>query len=168
MSGVDRTSHHPTSRPPDHRVPDLCDHARFSAPGLLLLPRSLSLHAMPQLPPAHHEISKRDSPNKTKVKERQIKTVLDSNSNLAKLMTHHNQTKELTTWFLTMVIMRRGVIHPISQVMKSMKWSRMFMLSLVSKKGLARILAKMTCGRSNQFFRSYRIRKTLSSVIRLM
>jgi hypothetical protein len=30
------------------------------------------------------------------------KTVLDSNSNLAKSMTHHNQTKELTTWFLNL------------------------------------------------------------------
>jgi hypothetical protein len=28
--------------------------------------------------------------------------VLDSNSNLAKSMTHHNQTKELTTWFLNL------------------------------------------------------------------
>jgi hypothetical protein len=34
------------------------------------------------------------------------------------------------------------------------------MLSLVSGKGLARILAKMTCGRSNQFFGSYHIGKT--------
>jgi hypothetical protein len=50
--------------------------------------------------PAHHETSKRDSPNKTKIKETQNETVPDSNSNLAKSMTHHNQTKELTTWFL--------------------------------------------------------------------
>jgi hypothetical protein len=28
---------------------------------------------------------------------------MDSNSNLAKSMTHHNQTKELTTWFLNHV-----------------------------------------------------------------
>jgi hypothetical protein len=55
---------------------------------------------MQHLPPAHHETSKYDSPNETKVKEKQNKTILDSNSNLAKLMTHHNQTKELTTWFL--------------------------------------------------------------------
>jgi hypothetical protein len=26
---------------------------------------------------------------------------MDSNSNLGKSMTHHNQTKELTTWFLS-------------------------------------------------------------------
>jgi hypothetical protein len=55
---------------------------------------------MPHLSPAHHETSKHDSTNKTKVKEKQNEIILDSNSNLAKSMTHHNQTKELTTWFL--------------------------------------------------------------------
>jgi hypothetical protein len=54
---------------------------------------------MPHLPPAHHESSKRDSLNETKIKEKQNKTIPDSNSNLTKSMTHHNQTKELTTWF---------------------------------------------------------------------
>jgi hypothetical protein len=54
---------------------------------------------MPHLPPAHHETSKCDSRNETKVKEKN-ETILDSNSNIAKSMTHHNQTKELTTWFL--------------------------------------------------------------------
>jgi hypothetical protein len=100
MPGADRTRCHPTSRSPGHRVPDLCDHPRSSAPGLLLLPRSSSLHVMPHLPPAHHETSKCDSPNETKIKEKQNETILDSNSNLAKSMTHHNQTKERTTWFL--------------------------------------------------------------------
>jgi hypothetical protein len=57
---------------------------------------------MSHLPPAHHETSKHDSQNKTKVKEKQNKTIPDSNSNLAKSMTHHNQTKELTTWFLNL------------------------------------------------------------------
>jgi hypothetical protein len=56
---------------------------------------------MPHLPPTHHEISNRDSPNETKVKGKTTKIILDSNSNLAKSMTHHNQTKELTTWFLS-------------------------------------------------------------------
>jgi hypothetical protein len=55
---------------------------------------------MPHLPPAHHETSKRDSPNETKIK--QNKTIPDSNSNLAKSMTHHNQTKKLLTWFLNL------------------------------------------------------------------
>jgi hypothetical protein len=59
------------------------------------------MHAIPHLPPAHHVTSKHDSPNKTKIKEKQNETIPDSNSNLTKSMTHHNQTKELTTWFLT-------------------------------------------------------------------
>jgi hypothetical protein len=83
-------------------VPDLCDHPRSSTPGLLLLQRSSSLHAMPHLPPAHHETSKRDSPNETKIKEKQNETVPNSNSKLSKSMTHHNQTKELITWFLNL------------------------------------------------------------------
>jgi hypothetical protein len=55
---------------------------------------------MPHLPPTHHETSKHDSPNETKVKEKQNETISDSNLKLTKSMTHHNQTKELTTWFL--------------------------------------------------------------------
>jgi hypothetical protein len=57
---------------------------------------------MPHLPPAHHGTSKRDSPNETKIKENQNKTVPDLNSNLTKSTTHHNQTKELATWFLNL------------------------------------------------------------------
>jgi hypothetical protein len=57
---------------------------------------------MPHLPPAHHETCKHDSPNEAKIKEKQNKTILDLNSNLAKSMTHHNQTKELTIWFLNL------------------------------------------------------------------
>jgi hypothetical protein len=52
---------------------------------------------MPHLPHAHHETSKHNSPNETKIKEKQNETIPDLNSNLAKSMTHHNQTKELTT-----------------------------------------------------------------------
>jgi hypothetical protein len=40
--------------------------------------------------------------NETKVKEKQNETIPDSNSNLAKSMTHHNQINELTTWFLNL------------------------------------------------------------------
>jgi hypothetical protein len=57
---------------------------------------------MLHLPPAHHETSKHDSLNETKIREKQNKTIPDSNSNLAKSMTDHNQTKELTTWFLNL------------------------------------------------------------------
>jgi hypothetical protein len=102
MHGTDRTQHHPTSWSPSHRVPDLCDHLRSSTPGLLFLPWSSSLHAMPHLPPTHHETSKHDSPNVTKIKSKTNETVLDSNSNLAKSMTHRNQTIELVTWFLNL------------------------------------------------------------------
>jgi hypothetical protein len=63
VHGADRTRCHPTSRSPGHQVPDLCDHPRSSAPCFLLLLRYSSLHAMPHLPPAHHETSKCDSPN---------------------------------------------------------------------------------------------------------
>jgi hypothetical protein len=57
---------------------------------------------MLHLPPAHHETRKRDSPNETKIKEKQNETIPNSNSNLVKSMTHHNQTKQLTTWFLNL------------------------------------------------------------------
>jgi outer membrane usher protein FimD/PapC len=57
---------------------------------------------MPHLPPAHHETIKRDYLNETKIKEKQNETILDSNSNIAKSISHHNQTKELTTWFLNL------------------------------------------------------------------
>jgi hypothetical protein len=53
------------------------------------------------MPPAHHETSKHDSPNKIKIKVNH-RNVPDSNSNLTKSMTHHNQTKELTTWFFNL------------------------------------------------------------------
>jgi hypothetical protein len=102
VPGANHTRRHPTSRPSTHRVPDLYGHPQSSALGLLILPWSSSLHAMPHLPPAHHETSKHDSPNETKIKEKQNETISDSISNLAKSMTRHNQTKELTTWFLSL------------------------------------------------------------------
>jgi hypothetical protein len=64
---------------------------------------------MPHLPPAHHETSKRDSPNEIKIKEKQNEIISDSNSNLAKSMTHHNQTKELTLWFLKSMVIVSGM-----------------------------------------------------------
>jgi hypothetical protein len=57
---------------------------------------------MLHLPPAHHETSKCNSPTEIKIKEKQNETVPDSCSNLTKSMTHHNQTKEPTTWFLNL------------------------------------------------------------------
>jgi hypothetical protein len=107
---------HGATRPPGHRVPDLCNHPRSYTPGLLLLPQSSSVHVMPHLPPAHHETSKHDSPNETKVKEKQNGSVSDLNSNLAKSMTHHNQTKEWTTWFLTRFPLIIGGSMPLMTV----------------------------------------------------
>jgi hypothetical protein len=117
MPGVDRTQRQPTSRPQDHRVPDLYDHPRSSAPDLLLLPWSSSLQAMPHLPPAHHETSERDSPSETKIKEKQNEVVPNSNSNLTKSMTHHNQTKQPTTWFINL---NAVVLNSNSNITKSM------------------------------------------------
>jgi hypothetical protein len=68
VHGADHKRRHPTSRSPGHWVPDLCDHPQSYAPGLLLLLRYSSLHAMLHLPPAHHKTSKYDSPNETKIK----------------------------------------------------------------------------------------------------
>jgi hypothetical protein len=58
------------------------------------MPRSLSLHALPHLPPAHHETSKRDSPNEPWVKGKATKRIPDSNSNLVKSMTHHTSNQD--------------------------------------------------------------------------
>jgi hypothetical protein len=59
---------------------------------------------MPHLPHAHHKISKCNSLNEIKIKEKQNETIPDSNPNLAKSMTHHNQIKKLTTWFLNLLL----------------------------------------------------------------
>jgi hypothetical protein len=68
---------------------------------------------MSHLPPAYHEISKRDSPSETKVKEKQNETILDSNLNITKLMTHHNQTKELIIWFLILRVYMSQILDQI-------------------------------------------------------
>jgi hypothetical protein len=47
---------------------------------------------MLHLPSAHHETSKHNSPNETEIKVKLPKYQ----------WTHHNQTKELTTWFLNL------------------------------------------------------------------
>jgi hypothetical protein len=57
---------------------------------------------MSHLPPTHHKTSKHDYTNETMIKEKQNETVPQSNSTITKSMTHHNQTKELTTWFLNL------------------------------------------------------------------
>jgi hypothetical protein len=106
VHGADRTWRHPTSRAPGHRVPDMCDHPRSSAPGLL--PQFSSLRAMPHLPPAHHETSKRDSPNETKIKEKQNDVIPDSNSNLS------------SQWLITIKLRNRPPDFSISPLMSQL------------------------------------------------
>jgi hypothetical protein len=72
---------------------------------------------MPHLPPTHYETSKHDSPNETKIKETQNETIMDSNSNIAKSMTYHNQTKEQATWFLNLPLM-----SPLTTKAQSLKF----------------------------------------------
>jgi hypothetical protein len=76
------------------------DHPGSSVPGLLLLLRSSSLSAMPHIPPAHHEISKCDSPHKSndKGKTTKISQIRSQTSTCQWLITY--QSKVLTTWFL--------------------------------------------------------------------
>jgi hypothetical protein len=106
VPGADRTRRYPTSRLPGHRVPDLCNHPQSSTPGLLLLTWSSSLHAMPHLPPPHHETSKHDSPNETKIKEkqnclgfefkhRQVNDSSQSNQGTDHLVSHHRHGPHL-------------------------------------------------------------------------
>jgi hypothetical protein len=66
---------------------------------------------MPHLPPAHHETSKRDSPDETKIKEKQNKTIPDSNSNLAKSMTYHTQTKNILLGFSLVLKKNHSTTH---------------------------------------------------------
>jgi hypothetical protein len=61
-------------RPPSTR--HVIDHPRSSTPDLLLLPRFSSLSVMSHLSPTHHEISKRNSPNKTRIKVKLSKCLI--------------------------------------------------------------------------------------------
>jgi hypothetical protein len=65
------------------------------------------------------------------------------------LTLHSNETPVSEYGINSMVTLRRSVLYRISQVKKSMKWLMMSMLSLISGKGLSRILNKMTCRRNN-------------------
>jgi hypothetical protein len=88
---------------------------------------------MPHLPPAHHETSKHDSPNETKIKVKN-RNVLDSNSNLTKLMTHRNQTKVLTTWFLKIHELSMLALHNAYwDVLRTKGFTELSPLHLVSR-----------------------------------
>jgi hypothetical protein len=101
VSGADRTRRHPTSQLPGHRIPTC---ATILGP---LHQVSSSCHGPCRCTPCrtcHLHTTRQANANKTKVKEKQNETILDSNSNLAKSTTHHNQTKEHTTWFLNLLL----------------------------------------------------------------
>jgi hypothetical protein len=109
VHGANRTRAHPISQSHGHQVLDLCDHLWSSAPCLLLLSRPSSLHVIPYMPHAQHETSKHDSPNESKIKKKQNETIPNSNSNIVKLMTHHNQIKEkflnsFSEWYFTRIL----------------------------------------------------------------
>jgi hypothetical protein len=84
-------------RPPSTRP--VLDHPRSSTPGLLLLPQSSSLPTMWHLSPAHHETRNCDSPHE---QDNEVKPPKSPGFKfkLRQVITHHNQTKVLTTWFL--------------------------------------------------------------------
>jgi hypothetical protein len=97
VPGADRTWRHPTSWPPGHWVPDLCDHlpvlcTRSPTPATVLIDARHATPATCTLRDKQTQFSKR---NKDKRKTKQ--TIPYSNSNLTKSMTHHNQIKKLTT-----------------------------------------------------------------------
>jgi hypothetical protein len=56
-------------------------------------------HATPATYTSHDKQTRFSKQNKDKKKQNE--SIPDSNLNLAKLMTHDNQTKEMIIWFLT-------------------------------------------------------------------
>jgi hypothetical protein len=76
------------------------DHLQSSAPGLLLLPRSSSLPAVPHLSPAYHKTSKHDSPHKIDSRVEPPKTSRIQIQTEASQLRITYQTKVLITWFL--------------------------------------------------------------------
>jgi hypothetical protein len=57
---------------------------------------------MQNLPPAHHETSKCDSPNETKIKEKQNETIPNLNSNLTQVNDSSQSKQGTDTWFLNL------------------------------------------------------------------
>jgi hypothetical protein len=90
---------HSTVRPPSTRPvrPSSVLCTRSATPATVLV---AACHATPATYTPRDKQTRFSKRNKGKRKTK--KTILDSNSNLAKLMTHQNQTKEWTTWFLNL------------------------------------------------------------------
>jgi hypothetical protein len=102
VQGPNRTRCHPTFRSSGHRVPNLCltiIDPVHQVPYSFLDPyrcpscRTCHLHTTGQANVILHT-------NQDKGKNH--RNVLNSNSNHGKPMTHHNQTKILTSWFLNL------------------------------------------------------------------
>jgi hypothetical protein len=94
---------HSVTQPPDRPAIEYPTYAII--PGSLHL-ISYSCHDPHRCPPCRtcHLHTTRQANMILHMKQRikiKQKNIPDSNSNLTKSMTHHNQTKELTTWFLT-------------------------------------------------------------------
>jgi hypothetical protein len=68
---------------------------------------------MPHLPPAHHETSKRDSPNETKVKEKQNKTKQNCPGFKFKprQVNDSSQSHQGTDHLVSQIVTRQMVIH---------------------------------------------------------
>jgi hypothetical protein len=92
----DLSSTRPPSTRPVRSSPVLC--TRSPTPATVII---AACHAAPTTYTPRDKQTRFFERNKGKRKTKQNKTVPELNSNLAKSMTHHNQTKEWTTWFLT-------------------------------------------------------------------
>jgi hypothetical protein len=93
---------HSVTRPPDHPTTEYPTCVTITGPLYQVSYSCHDLHCCPPCHTWHHETSKCYSSNETMDKGKTVKTAPDSNSSLAKSMTHHNQTKKLSTWFLTL------------------------------------------------------------------
>jgi hypothetical protein len=69
----------------------VCNYLLSFTLGLILLPQSLSLSTMPHLSPAHHEISKHNSPHEQDKCSKTTETVPNLNSNLDKSITYQGR-----------------------------------------------------------------------------
>jgi hypothetical protein len=95
---------HGITRPPDHLATEYLTCATIPNP---LHQVSYSCHDHHRCLPCctcqrHTRIQTNMILQMKQDKGKTIVTVPDLNSNLTKSMTHHNQTKELTTWFLNL------------------------------------------------------------------
>jgi hypothetical protein len=89
-----------TARPPSTRPvrPSLVLYTKSPTPATVLI---TARHAAPTTFTPRDNQTRFSKRNKDKIKIKQ--TIPDLNSNITKSMTHQNQTKELTTWFLKLV-----------------------------------------------------------------